>query len=139
MKLGRTSRQDKASAPKYRAVAIGLLKTARDLDTMAELKYGNGLAIIAIHAAIAYADALSIAYRALKSTDGNHRRAADVLANALGNRAVQEQIDRLSGILDSKTHVSYSGNFYTLEDGRRLLKEVEKFAEWAEQLYTNRP
>ena len=116
-----------------------LLRTARDLEALAELKYGNDLAIIAIHAAIAYTDALTTAYREVKSTDGDHRRAADLLVHALGRRADPDQIERLRSILDAKTHASYSGDYYSLAQGRGILRETEVFVAWAEDLFRNRP
>ena len=139
VKLGSTKRQDRSSASKYHAVGRALLRTAQDLESVADLKYGNGLAIIAIHAAIAYTDALTTAYREIRSTDGDHRRAADVLLHALGRRADPTEVGRLRAILDAKTHASYSGNYYTLADGQRILRETEAFIAWAEELFTNRP
>ncbi|HEX8359597.1 MAG TPA: hypothetical protein VF613_05800, partial [Longimicrobium sp.] len=77
--------------------------------------------MIAIHAAIAFTDALTVAYRELKSTDGDHTRAADLLVHALGHRADADHVRRLRGILNAKSSASYSGNFYTLGDGIRVL------------------
>ncbi len=139
MKLGKTSKHDRSAAPKYYAIGSALLRTARDLNALGELKYGNALAIIAVHAAIAYCDALCIAYREIKSSDGDHRRAVDVLAHALGARVDEKQLNRLAAVLDAKTHASYSGNYYTLEEARLLLSETEVFVAWAEDLYQKRP
>lgn len=139
VRLGQTRQQDRSESTKYHAVGRALYRTARDLDTIGEPKYGNGLAIIAIHAAIAYTDALSVAYREIRSTDGDHRRAVDVLQHALGRRAQPEQIRRLRSILDAKTHASYSGSWYSLEDARRILNDLEAFVKWAEELLLNRP
>jgi hypothetical protein len=139
VKLGRTKQEDRSRAAKYAAVGRSLLHTARDLDTMGEAKYGNGLAIIPIHAAIAYTDALTVAYRAIKSTDGEHVHAADVLVYALGSAADARQVQRLRTILNAKSDASYSGNFYTLRDGRELLQELERYVEWADQKLTERP
>lgn len=139
MKLGPTKREDRANAVKYRAVGRSLLNTARDLATLDDPKYGNAVAILAIHAAIAYSDALSTGYRGIKSVDGDHTRVADTLQNALGNRADAAQIARLRGILDAKSHASYSGQYYTLSDGQSVLADTEKFVAWAEDLYQNRP
>jgi hypothetical protein len=61
VKLGQTKSEDRSRAVKYQSVGRALLRTAEDLATMAEAKFGNGLAIIAIHAAIAYTDALTVA------------------------------------------------------------------------------
>jgi hypothetical protein len=139
VKVGTTKSEDPSRAGRYFLVAQGLRNTARDLSTMAEPKYGNGLAIVAIHAAIAYTDALTVAYGAFKSTDGDHTRAADALRRALGYRADAGQVRRLSGILDAKSHASYSGNYYTLADGQGILADLELFAGWAEEMYRNRP
>jgi hypothetical protein len=139
VKVGKTKREARGKASKYYAVGQALLRTARDLEALAELKYGNDLAIIAIHAAIAYTDALTTAYREVKSTDGDHRRAADLLVHALGRRADPDQIERLRSILDAKTHASYSGDYYSLAQGRGILRETEVFVAWAEDLFRNRP
>lgn len=139
VKLGGTKHEDPSRAGRYFQVAQGLRNTARDLSTIAEPKYGNGLAIVAIHAAIAYTDALTVAYGGFKSTDGDHTRASDALQRALGHRADARQTRRLAGILDAKSHASYSGNYYTLADGQSILEELEVFAVWAEEVYLNRP
>lgn len=139
VKLGRTQRQDRSRSPKYQAVGRALHRTASDLAELSERKYGNALAIVAIHAAIAYTDALTVAYREIRSTDGEHRRAADVLLHALGNRADADQVRRLRGVLDAKTHASYSGTYYTLEDGKSILRETDVFIAWAEALLASRP
>lgn len=138
VKLGRTRHEDRDRSAKYQSVGRALLQTARDLDTMGEPKYGNGLAIIAIHAAIAYTDALTVAFRELKSTDGEHLHAAEVLVHALGHHADADQVRRLRRILGAKSHASYSGSYYTLEGGRGILQELERFVEWAEERLTDR-
>ena len=138
VKLGRTKHEDRDRSAKYQSVGRALLQTARDLDTMGEPKYGNGLAIIAIHAAIAYTDALTVAFRELKSTDGEHLQAADLLVHALGRSADADQVRRLQRILGAKSHASYSGNYYTLDDGREILQDLERYTAWAEERLIDR-
>lgn len=130
---GRLRREDRGRASKYHAVGRALLRTAQDLALIGEPKYGNGLAIVAIHSAIAYTDALTVTYREVKSTDGDHSRAAQALLHALGPLADPPQVARLRTILDAKSHASYSGSYYTLEDGQEILRELEPFADWAEE------
>ncbi len=139
MKLGHTKREDRSRAAKYRSVGRSLYRTAQDLATIGESKYGNGLAIVSIHAAIAYTDALTVAFAEIKSTAGDHLRATDVLQHALARHAEPDQVRRLGAILNAKSHASYSGNYYTLEDGQKLLKEVEAYVAWAEDLLERRP
>jgi hypothetical protein len=134
MKLGATRREPRDQAANYRTVARALVETARAVDVLGEAMYGNGLAIIAIHPAIAYTDAVTIAYREVKSADGDHARAADVLVFALGPRAEPLHVKRLRRVLGAKSKVSYGGAYYTLAEGRDLLWHVEKYAAWAEEL-----
>ena len=97
------------------------------------------MAIVAIHAAIAYADALSIAFREIKSIDGNHSMAVAALQHALGHRADARQCKRLQNIVNQKDAVSYQGEYYTLEDAAGVVDEVDVFAEWALSMFEQRP
>lgn len=139
MRLGKTQQEDRLRAPKYQAVGRALLETANALDVIGDAKYGNGLAIVAVHAAIAYTDALTVAYRELKSTDGEHIQAVNVLMHALGRRVDEAQTRRLKKILNAKTDASYSGSYYTLDDGREILEHAREYAAWAERMLADRP
>jgi hypothetical protein len=138
MNLGSTKREDRSRAASYHAIGKALLETARALDIIGEERYGNGLGIVAVHAAIAYTDALTIAYREVKSVDGNHTAAADVLVHALGTRADQQQVRRLRRVLEAKSHVSYGGHRYSLEEGREILVLVTRYSAWAEEMLATR-
>lgn len=119
--------------------AAPLHGTARDLLELGEARYGNGLAIVAIHAVIAYTDALTVAYGGLESIDGDHARAEELLAEVLGPRLPAAERRRLHAILNAKSHVSYSGADYTLADARKVLARVDAFVEWAGTAYELRP
>ena len=104
--------------------------------------YGNAIAVLAIHAAISYNDALTISYGELKSPAGQHSRAADLLTEVLkgiNTREVSSRADQLRTILGSKDRVSYTGTFYRLEDAALLLTQVTDFARWADAMYQRRP
>jgi hypothetical protein len=132
---------DRSQAEKYRRVGVSLLASARALESIAVTgdPYGNAIGVVAVHAAIAYNDALTIAFRGIKSTEGDHRKAADVLQQALGHRAAAEQVNGLRSILALKDRISYGGQYYTLHEAQQLLQSAETFAEWAEALYLERP
>jgi hypothetical protein len=131
---------DRSEAEKYRRVGASLLASAQALDAVAVVgdPYGNAIGIVAVHAAIAYNDALCIAFRGVRSTEGDHRKAADVLLRALGHRARPEEVRRLRGMLTIKDRVSYSGQFYTLDEARSLLRDAEAFGAWADECYKER-
>lgn len=138
---GNRKEVDRGLAERYRRVGASLIGTAR---VMAELSsdsdsFGNAIAVVAVHACIAYNDALSIAWRGVKSTDGDHARAADTLIFALGHMAAAEQVRRLRTVLSSKDHVSYQGAYYRISDAVPLLEQAGRFCDWAEHLYDRRP
>jgi hypothetical protein len=126
VRRGRRKELDRTDAVRYMTVARGLRKSAADIGVIAEDGHGNALAIGAIHAAIAYTDALCIAYGGFKSTEGEHERAVEALKQALGNRMDTGQGRRPLSI-------------YTAADARRLLRKLDSFAEWAEDMYEKRP
>jgi hypothetical protein len=134
-------RIDRFQAVKYHRVGASLLDSAEVLEAVAaeDDRFGNAIGIIAIHAAIAYADTLSIAYREVKSAAGDHRAAADVLRDALGPSADPAMINRFGALLARKDQVSYTGTFFGMDDAMRLLAESRTFCEWAEDLYARRP
>lgn len=141
VKRGRRKQLDPSLAAKYHRVALALGNSARDLCSVAEDAdlYGNAIAIVAIHAAIAHSDALSIAYGGFKSTEGDHERAADTLLAALGSRADAGQIKALRSIIAEKDAVSYQGVYYSVEEARAVVQALMRFAKWAEDMYRQRP
>lgn len=133
---GRRTREEPSRAPKYRRVGAALLKSATDLLEVADERstYGNAVGIIAIHATIAYSDALTVAYGGVKSGDGEHLRAVEVLRDVLGARADAEALRALTRVLQKKDAVSYQGEYYDLDEARTLLDRARAFADWAETL-----
>lgn len=103
-----------------------------------DARYGNAIAVIAIHAAIAYNDAVTIAYGGSKSTEGDHEKAPDALIAALKNPS-PAQVDLLRAVVKKKDSASYRGEYYTMEDAVMVLRRAEKFCEWAEEMYQSRP
>ncbi len=71
--------------------------------------------------------------------DGDHTRAVEVLEHALGQRVDAAQVRRLRRVLNAKSHVSYGGSYYSLDEGRDLLKDVSRYSTWAEEMLVTRP
>ena len=132
---------DPAQAGKYYKVAQSLAQAATDLAEVADDgdAYGNAMAIVSVHSAIAYGDALCIAFGGFKSTEGEHVAAVDVLADALGNRAPPDQIHQFRSILAEKDTIAYQGTFYTVVDARKVVSRLRAFADWAQTMYEQRP
>lgn len=131
---------DPSHAERYRRVGAALMESAH---VMAELasesdSFGNAIAVIGVHACIAYNDALCIAWKGFKST-GDHTRAPDALIHALSHHASPERVRQFRAVVDKKDHVSYQGSYYRVDDALRLLKDAAAFCEWAEQMFDRRP
>lgn len=127
---------DPASHSKYRRVGASMLSSATDLSDLAVDGdfYGNAIALMAIHASIAYTDALCIRFGSFKSAEGDHQRAIDALQEALGDRARQAEIRLLQRVVSQKDQVAYQGDYYTVAAARIVLGDARAFARWAEEL-----
>lgn len=139
VKRSRRKTVGRQQSGKYMTVARALRKSAADMSVIAEDVHGNAIAIVAIHAAIGYADALCIAYGGFKSAEGEHERAVDALKHALGTRTDAKQVSKLLSIVKEKDTASYQGVYYTVAQARRLVRKLDVFAEWAETMYAQRP
>jgi hypothetical protein len=56
----------------------------------------------------------------------------------MGHKADADHVKRLRGILNAKSSASYSGNFYTLADGVRVLMETHIYAGWSAEMLHER-
>jgi hypothetical protein len=140
VKQGRRKTVDRHQAAKYRTVASALLRSAQDLGELAaeDARYGNAIAVIAIHAAIADNDSLTIAYAGFKSTEGEHEKAPEALIAALRNPP-PDSVQLLRAVVKKKDAVSYQGEYQTMRDAASILRRAEQFCAWAEEIYQNRP
>ena len=140
VKRSSTRRVDRGEAPKYAEAGRVFLESARALSTVADdgAPYGNAIALLGIHAAISYTDALSIGFGERKSGD-QHAKAVDTLRSILGARLPDDKAKVLRKILIEKDSVSYQGTYYTLADGQKLLELAESYCQWAMETLQHRP
>lgn len=98
---------------------------------------GNGIAVLCVHAAIAYTDSLTVRARGIKSASGDHTNAVTVLesAVAIDTDADRAAVKALRYILQRKDEVSYTANLVDDDDARQLLRKLAAFADWVEQRY----
>lgn len=116
------------------------LESARALSEIADesTPYGNAIGLLSIHATISYADASTIAFGEKKSAD-EHRRAVDTLRSVMGSKLDELAAKAFRQVLQQKDTFSYQGEFYSIEDGRKLLKQAELFCKWARSVFETRP
>lgn len=124
---------DRTFAPRYYSKANRFKADAEKMATLTSEFSGNGIAVLCVHAAIAYGDALAI-LAAGKKSKGDHRDAASFLASVIPIRTPQDEaaLKAFQSILNRKDEVSYADDLVTELDAGALLERLERFARWAD-------
>jgi len=115
-----------------REIARGFLQAAlKELDAAEEGQIGNPIMSNALLAAIAYSDALTVKFGGILNK-GDHAKIVDALRDALGDRAIKEQLTRLSRLIKKKNQIQYAFEDSTIIEACEYVAQVERFATWAE-------
>lgn len=113
-------------------IAKAFLKAAQDEITLAdEGAIANPIVSQIVNAAIAYADAITIA-RTGKVNQQDHDGIHKLLRDALGERLPQAQASRLRRILNTKDAAQYAARIMRKDEALHLMDEANEFARWAE-------
>jgi len=108
------------------------LKAARNALAVADEGDDGRLAMQgAILCAIAYGDALTIKVAGIKNA-ADHKRLPAAVRHALGNRAIQTELTRLSRLLERKDDSAYGHRVIALAEAQAAVAQAEAFAVWAE-------
>jgi hypothetical protein len=118
----------------------GRLRNARDFKRDAEELFelradeenANGVIILIVNAAIAYADALTGKYGGYFN-QSDHKGVSPAVERALGNRMDPDQVKRLSALIGQKDASSYGARRTPKETARTLLEQLNRFSAWVEQ------
>jgi hypothetical protein len=115
-----------------REVARGFLQAAlQALEIAEEGQDGNPIMSNALLAAIAYADALTVKFGGIQNK-GDHSKIGDALLDALGDRALKEQLTRLTRLIRKKNQIQYGFEESSITEAREYVAHAERFAAWAE-------
>lgn len=132
IRKGPTKPVDRSFGHARLKLARAFLKAALDGAALAtEGDVGNPIISQVVNAAIAYTDAMTAKFGAGINTQ-DHGAAPKQLRAALGNRLPAAQETRLRRILDAKDAAQYGARLKTLAEAKRLLRDLEEFATWAE-------
>jgi hypothetical protein len=101
-----------------------------DLDA-----FGYSSALLGIHGAISYCDALRVGMGSKKLSAGDHSRSADDLESLLGSRRFEQQqgVKHYRLLLARKSWVSYSAKTVRKVEAEDIVKRALRFADWAEE------
>ncbi|HSP08557.1 MAG TPA: HEPN domain-containing protein [Candidatus Dormibacteraeota bacterium] len=132
MAKGKTTQVRRGEARLYLDKAIQFIEQARS-----GLNAGrNDAALLdAIHAAISGTDAATIALAGVRSTDPDHQRAADLLAEVAGSAPEsRERARQLRTLLARKNTVEYESRKASVKDARDGVERASRIVDWAKDV-----
>jgi HEPN domain-containing protein len=132
MARGKTTQVRRGEARLYLDKAIQFMEQARSgLDAGR-----NDAALLdAIHAAISGTDAATIALAGVRSTDPDHQRAADLLAEVAGSAPEsRERARQLRTLLARKNRVEYESRKASAKDARDGVERASRIVDWATEV-----
>ena len=117
------------------------LSRARDFLKGMELlkddlsEYRSSSALLGIHAAISYGDALRVGMGNRKVSSDDHQSAALDLKSMLAERRYgkKEGADRLGKLTSQKSKIAYSADSPTESAVKQIVDQAQRFAYWAEE------
>lgn len=128
---------DHSLARKYLEKAIRFQADAQKMSDLMDEFSGNGVAVLCVHAAIAYGDAIGILVAGKKSKSGDHRDAAAFLASVVPIRTTEDKaaMRAFQAILNRKDEVSYADDILDAREAAALLERLGRFARWADKTF----
>lgn len=96
----------------------------------------NSSALLAIHSAISYSDALRAGLGDAGLSSDDHRNAADTLHGLLNSNRYKEQqgLRHFKLLLSKKSRVAYSDRSLSLTERKDLITAAERFEVWVNQV-----
>ena len=125
---------DRSKYREYQRVAEHFYEAAKD---SVDLEYWTAAAVLIVHAAIAYADALCIKVAGQRSVGESHEHTVTLLEEQVAGRDEKKKaLNQLRYIIEEKTRVSYLGEMISPSQTKDLLKRLERFREWVISILT---
>jgi len=128
----RAKRIDPAQADFYAELGRRLMHAGRAIVERDDTRHASALAILSIHAAIAFADAVTVHVGGRKSTSADHHAASRLVRATLGPRLSAGVETALSRLVGEKDRFEYQGYLATMREAAVLYAHAEKIGAWAE-------
>lgn len=122
----RTKRVDPSRAGTYAEVGRRLLETGQLLAAEPDARHASAVAILAVHAAIAFVDAATIHAGGRKSTSTDHGTVTRLLRDILGNRLPAAEERAIASLISQKDQFEYQGYVARWSEATRLLQRAER-------------
>jgi hypothetical protein len=123
---------ERTKSKNYKIVADNFFAGA---EVAKAYEYWNAAGVLIVHSAIAYSDAISIKFGAVKCQGDDHNQTITLLKElVIDSTENKKSLLQLEKIIAHKNSVSYSGDVYNSKDIDLLWKYLERFRHWAETL-----
>jgi hypothetical protein len=101
--------------------------------------YGSAAALLAVHSAIPYSDAVLIGLGDIRPQGDDHRQAVNSLRKACGRARLDRRgITHFERLVGAKTDISYGDRSIDNERVRAFCIAAERFQVWAERILQTR-
>lgn len=130
----RAKRVDPVRADGFAEIGRRLLIAGRTMLEHRDPRHASALAILAIHAVIAFTDALCVRFGGKKSTSADHAAAIKLLRGILGARLPREMERAVDRVLREKDRFEYEGYVATLKEAEAVFTKAERFGAWTEEM-----
>jgi hypothetical protein len=101
--------------------------------------YASAVALLAVHSAISFSDALLIGLGSKRPHGENHREAIEALKRACTRAKIDQQgVGHFQKLLSVKTDISYGEKRVDDERATALFVTAERFRVWAERILQHR-
>jgi hypothetical protein len=130
---------DPARADRYAEVGRRLLLAGRAIAEGGDTRHASALAILAVHAGVAYADAVCILRGGRKSVSADHAAALRLLRAILGSRLPDAMARTLQRLVAEKERFEYQGMVATPREATAAFEAAERFGAWAENVLAGAP
>lgn len=127
---------DPSGADDYAAVGHDFFRAA---ELALSHGYRNAAGLLFVHAAVAYADAVSIRRSGWRSTSENHMDAITLLGSVtLHVERREDALSHLERLIAVKNRAAYTGQSFRLDEISTLAKHAQRFQAWAQDVLAGR-
>ena len=116
--------------------AVYLKKAKEFYQTMYQAEKSenwNAVGLNGVHATISLIDALLVRYSGIRSSEENHMVVVDLLTSSIGNKIkdIAQKSQTARRIIAKKNTVAYENRAFIKSEGLDIIKQVERFYQWA--------
>lgn len=133
-RIDRTRRVAPARADTFAEVGRRLLSAGRAIQEQDDPRHASALAILAVHAVIAQADAVCVHGGGRKSVSSDHEAALRLLRGILGTHLPDAMAKAFARVVSEKDRFEYQGYVVTMAEAAAVFKLADRFGAWAERV-----